>query len=126
MYNYPVLLTGWKEIANYLHCGVRTAQRWEHGGLPIERPIPGRRSHVVADSEQLDVWLHYSVDWRGNRSDFLSHVQRARKLRAEVRKARKTLREKMAALSREMATVVAAAQRLQRDHRNARIKKAAG
>jgi hypothetical protein len=81
---------------------------------------------VVADSEQLDVWLRYSVGWRGKRSDFLFHVQRARKLRAEVRKARKTLREKMAALSREMATVVAAAQRLQRDHRNAGIKKAAG
>jgi hypothetical protein len=51
MYNYPVLLTGCKEIANYLHCRVRTSQRWELEGLPIERPIPGRRSHLVADSE---------------------------------------------------------------------------
>jgi len=33
-----MILSGWKEIASYLHCGVRTVQRWEVDGLPIYRP----------------------------------------------------------------------------------------
>jgi hypothetical protein len=31
------ILSGWKEMANDLHQGVRTVQRWESMGLPIHR-----------------------------------------------------------------------------------------
>ena len=52
-----MILSGWKEIAGYLHCGVRTVQRWEAEGLPIHRPSPAKRSHVIAHSEELDRWV---------------------------------------------------------------------
>lgn len=57
-----MLFTGWKEIANYLRCGVRTVQRWERKGLPIIRPMPGSRAHVIAYSQHLDRWLKQSKD----------------------------------------------------------------
>ena len=52
-----MILSGWKEIAGYLRCGVRTVQRWEADGLPIHRPSPAKRSHVIAHSEELDRWV---------------------------------------------------------------------
>lgn len=52
-----MILSGWKEIAAYLHCGMRTAQRWEAHGAPIHRPSPGKRSHVIANSAELDRWV---------------------------------------------------------------------
>ena len=53
------VLTCWKEIAQYLGKGVRTAQRWEYElGLPILRPSGfGGKSPVIAHSQDLDVWL---------------------------------------------------------------------
>lgn len=50
------LLSGWKEIANYMHQGVRTVQRWELIGLPVRRVTTARRSPVIAFAEDLDVW----------------------------------------------------------------------
>jgi CheY-like chemotaxis protein len=51
-----MILKSWKEIADYLHCGVRTAQRWERElGLPIRRP--GDRSVVLATTEELSEWV---------------------------------------------------------------------
>ena len=49
-----MILAGWKEIAKHLRCGVRTVQRWEQRGLPVHRPLPGKRSHVIAYSDELD------------------------------------------------------------------------
>jgi len=54
--NGPHLLSGWKEIANYMHQGVRTVQRWELIGLPVRRVNTGRRSPVIALTEDLDAW----------------------------------------------------------------------
>lgn len=53
----PVLLNGWKEIAGYLKCGVRTVQRWEQLGLPVMRVRPGNRGPVMAHSESIDSWI---------------------------------------------------------------------
>lgn len=53
-----MILSGWKEIAAYLQCGVRTVQRWEEDGLPIHRPLLHKRSHVIARSGELDRWIH--------------------------------------------------------------------
>src|SRR6185503_15743399 len=49
-----VILSGWKAIAQYLDSGIRIVPRWEQQGLPEHRPIPGRRSHVVSRSEEID------------------------------------------------------------------------
>jgi hypothetical protein len=45
-----------KEIANYMHQGVRTVQRWELIGLPVRRVRNYGRSPVIALPEDLDVW----------------------------------------------------------------------
>jgi hypothetical protein len=52
-----VILSGWKEIANYLGRGVRTVQRWEKLGLPIRRPSAQLRTAVLARGSDLDAWL---------------------------------------------------------------------
>src|SRR5215467_7164342 len=52
------ILTGWKEIANHLHRGVRTVQRYERDfGLPIRRPAAKRGSAVIATTVELDAWV---------------------------------------------------------------------
>jgi|SRR5215469_2543864 len=110
-----MVLSGWKEISQYLGCGVRTAQRWEHAGLPIHRPLPGGRSHIVADSKDLDSWVQYSFAWRSKNADLLVHLERAHKLRADLQKARQMLHERMEALSKEVAAVCAGMEQLQRE-----------
>ena len=55
-----MVLSGWKEVSDYLRCGVRTVQRWEKNALPVHRPLPGKRSHVIAYSEELDWWVRVS------------------------------------------------------------------
>jgi hypothetical protein len=50
-------LDSWKEIADHLGRGVRTALRWERGrGMPVHR-VPGRRGAVYAYSDEIDRWL---------------------------------------------------------------------
>ncbi len=50
-------LNCWKEIAAYLGCGVRTAQRWEGNlGLPVRRPNSSEYRIVVAFEDELDTW----------------------------------------------------------------------
>lgn len=51
-------LNGWKEIADHLDKGVRTAQRWEMElGLPVHR-LPGRgREIIFAFRIEIDQWL---------------------------------------------------------------------
>jgi two-component system, chemotaxis family, CheB/CheR fusion protein len=50
-------LTSWKEIANYLGKGVRTAQRWERDlGLPVLRPIGKPSGFVSSSPSELDRW----------------------------------------------------------------------
>src|SRR5437870_9550409 len=49
------LLVGWKDIASYLKCSVRKAQRLERQELPINR-IRGTKS-VWASKSGIDRWL---------------------------------------------------------------------
>ena len=51
------ILAGWKQIAHYLNCGVRTVQRWEEIGCPIHRPHNKKRSAVIALSGEIDEWI---------------------------------------------------------------------
>ncbi len=48
-------LDSWKEIAAYLKRGVRTAQRWEHAGLPVRR-VATDRGVVYAFPSEIDAW----------------------------------------------------------------------
>jgi hypothetical protein len=62
--NRKQLLSGWKEIATYMHHGVRTVQRWERIGLSVRRVGNSDRSPVIALPEDLDVWtrsLHFPL-----------------------------------------------------------------
>jgi hypothetical protein len=49
-----MILSGWKETAQYLRCGVRSARRWQSRGLPVKRLYPARRAPVFANSEEID------------------------------------------------------------------------
>ena len=54
----PQFLSGWKEIADYLGKGVRTAQRYEREmGLPVFRPAARSGSSVTAIRTELDNWV---------------------------------------------------------------------
>jgi hypothetical protein len=50
-------LSSWKEIAEYLHTSVRTAQRWErYSNLPVRRA--GSRNIIAAIPQELEQWRH--------------------------------------------------------------------
>ena len=100
-----VILSGWKAIANYLDSGVRTVQRWEQQGMPVNRPIPGRRSHVIAHSEQIDRWIEGRTTRGGPDSDLLSNLAKSRELIREIKAAREELRMKVSALRKELAEI---------------------
>lgn len=53
------VLTGWKDIAQYVRKGVRTIQRWEREfGFPVRRVSNGTHQTVLAVREEIDVWVH--------------------------------------------------------------------
>jgi CheY-like chemotaxis protein len=54
-----MILKGWKDIAKYLGCGVRTVQRWEKLGMPVRRPTKSSRSAALAMSEEIDAWVKH-------------------------------------------------------------------
>lgn len=52
------VLSGWKDIANYLGKGVRTVQRYERElALPVRRPAGRSAGSVVATRAELDAWI---------------------------------------------------------------------
>jgi hypothetical protein len=51
------VLSGWKDIANYLGKGVRTVQRYERElALPVRRPAGKTKASVIATRSELDIW----------------------------------------------------------------------
>ena len=61
------ILSGWKEIANYLGKGVRTVQRYERGlHLPIHRPAGKSVSAVIAIQAELDGWVTRAAAFQVN------------------------------------------------------------
>lgn len=52
------IVSGWKEIANYMGKGVRTVQRYERLlGLPVRRPAGKPWGSVVATKAEIDAWV---------------------------------------------------------------------
>jgi len=103
-----MLLTGWKEIANYLKSGVRTAQRWEDEGLPVIRLNPNHaRGHVVAYSEHLDRWIKQS---RGDASGLLDNeteikLKRTQELVLSLSKQRFEIKRRVDELRRKFESL---------------------
>ena len=88
--------------------GVRTVQWWEHDGLPIIRPLGKHKSHVMADSELLVQWLRGLPDkhrFPAVPKDLHSNIEQTRRLRAESRQTRESLRLKLNVLQREVAAL---------------------
>jgi len=59
------LLNGWKEVAGYLRCSAKTAQRWEENdGLPTIRPEKktSLKGPVFASRRTLDLWLKGAIE----------------------------------------------------------------
>src|SRR5215472_12691938 len=88
----PRRLNSWKEIAAYLGRGVRTVQRWEKMGLPVQRPKSGSRGSVTAATDEIDNWLlgahthgfNVPQERQPFREGLLDSVQQARALRKEM------------------------------------------
>ena len=103
-----MLLQGWKEIAQYLRCGVRTAQRWAQQGMPTRRISIGPRSPVIAYSQEIDQWIkHELAESRRGRGTEL--IRRSRELRAELQKTRQTFHQEIDLLKRQLAALRARA-----------------
>lgn len=97
-----MVLRGWKKIAALLGSSVRTVQRWENEGLPVRRPTKGSRSHVIADSEELDSWRLKGTFWRTKRFDLLANIERNEELRREFSTGMANLQSKPEALQKEV------------------------
>ena len=82
--NAPHPLTSWKEIAAYLHKGVRTVQRWERElGLPIHRPPNRTRGIVRAIPAELDAWMKVQQSADSEQREDAWLLDKIEKLQAE-------------------------------------------
>lgn len=98
------VLTGWKEIGQYMGKGVRTVQRWEQSfGLPIRRPPGANKRAILARPQDLDAWVAmnchtvYPVADGGTkpiitRTSLSCELETARILRRNVAESRAELR----------------------------------
>lgn len=120
------VLSGWKDIANYLGKAVRTVQRYEYElGLPVHRPAGKLCGSVIAAKSDLDAWvatrparefpvlLDSNPDpsaLLGELKTRLAEFKRLREETAESRqalaKSRKVLRESLASTVSATATAV--------------------
>ena len=100
-----MILNGWKEIANYLRCGLRTVQRWERNGLPVLRPAPGSRAHVVAYSENLDRWLKRSKDGLPAMESLQTEIERSQQLLLTLSQHRRQMLLRLDQLRKELAAL---------------------
>ena len=86
-----MILNSWKEIASYLNCSVRTAQRSERDGLPVRRPSGHLRSAVVAMSDEIDAWRVNSRNGTPRPLPIVS--QRKREMQAQAVALRRQMAE---------------------------------
>ena len=101
------VLNSWKEIAAYLKCGVRTAQRWERDlQLPVYRPRPGKRGPVCAFPSELQIWLHRNPQTAGG--NFLVDATRRN---LTIAAAHELTRQ-----SHQLVRITAANTRIQKEH----------
>lgn len=90
-------LASWKEIAQYLGKGVRTAQRWEQTlHLPVRRPKGQSKGTVLAIPKELDLWLQSMFRPNGDkpRSELEKLRERVAELLAENQSLRRELEQR--------------------------------
>jgi hypothetical protein len=100
-----MLLQGSKEIAHYLRCGVRTAQRWAQQGMPTRRIRIGPRGPVIAYLQEIDQWLKHELAKSRGRREARNIIRRSRELRVELEKTRQSFRREVDLLNRELAAL---------------------
>lgn len=54
--------------------------------LPISRPYRSRRRHVVADSQELDLWLRDGAAWRRRNSELIARPEHSQQNTRRCRK----------------------------------------
>jgi hypothetical protein len=97
------ILNGWKEIAECLHRTPRSARRWERLGLPVRRVSDGRRSPIIAFSDEIEEWarkrktrMSESQSIQANFSAFRQTRDETRRLVEELRATRREHRRLLA------------------------------
>lgn len=120
--NRPHFLNGWKEIANYLGKGVRTAQRYERNfALPIRRPSGRLESAVMATRAEIDAWLSASTrrqmltpvaPLECKCGEMRRNIARMTQLRAQIASARTELRTNLSRLKQASLRGEEAVQRI--------------
>lgn len=98
-----MILSGWKEIAAYMHCGIRSAQRWERDGLPVHRLIAARRSAVIARSEELDRWIRKDQFSHPRYPELIAAIANAQRLQDQTRVRVTELQTRVAGLQAQVA-----------------------
>lgn len=104
------VLSGWKEIADYLGKSVRTVQRLElTAGLPIRRPAGKPRCSVIATTAEIDAWVQatplreaFTLRRQATNTNALDSFRKVlkehRQLRHDMVKLRSELRTAMVAM----------------------------
>jgi hypothetical protein len=111
-----MLLTGWKMIARHLSIGVRTAQRWQHSGLPVRRPWSGPRGPVLAYSDDIEDWIRTRGEHTGNGS-FVRTLREARERHRQLSEEQAILRLEMQCRREELRQTVQHMHRILEDSR---------
>lgn len=115
------VLSGWKDIANYLGKAVRTVQRYEYElGLPVHRPSGKLCGSVIAAKSDLDAWVTARparegpviVDSNPDPSALLhelkTNLQQFKRLREETAQSRQALAKSRKVLRESLASTVSA------------------
>jgi len=105
------ILSGWKDVANYLGKGVRTVQRYERKlSLPVRRPAGRDTGSVIATKAELDAWVTASpirealpvrraaIDNAVVLNEFRGRLKELRRLRQESAELRVELHRAVEAL----------------------------
>lgn len=105
------IFSGWKQIADYLGKGVRTAQRYERAlSLPVHRPAGTSKGSVIATKAELDGWInaspireafrqpHSILENASMLQEFHQRIVELHRLREEAAQLRQDLRVSLAEL----------------------------
>lgn len=109
----PKVLSGWKDIANYLGKGVRTVQRYERElGLPVRRPAGRESGSVIATKAEVDAWVSAiplrnqfqfaKVAPRISTHDIRTGIEQMLELRQQMFELRLELRSSLLALGKRI------------------------
>jgi hypothetical protein len=100
------ILSGWKDIANYMRKGVRTVQRYElELGLPVRRPVGAPTGSVMATKPEIDAWISASPVRKAFRIAYRAqdNTEIRKKLRQQLTELQQ-LQEQAVQLRQEMST----------------------